>query len=179
MSKPRLIIFEGHDQTGKHTLLNYIKEKNPSFYLYKQKTSEEQGVDYRDKEKYEAWLYSYIKNQIEELKEISKNNDTIIMTRLIISDNVYSDCFGRNHIVEPNFKEDIYSFFDVKTITILWKNYEQYLQRVRKTGGYIQYDCTEFYRIKELYEKYSSKEDTIYITNNLSTEEIYNILFNG
>jgi len=173
MSKPKLIIFEGHDQTGKDTLINYIKNIHPEFYLYKQKTSEEQGVDYRDKVKYEEWLYKYIKSQIEELKDISKNNSTIIMTRLLLSDNVFSDCFGRNHIVEKNFKDDLYSFFDVKNITILWSDYSEYLKRVKASNGYIQYEEDEFNKIKSLYEKYSSKDEIIYITHNMSTENIY------
>lgn len=171
--KPKLIIFEGHDQTGKDTLINYIKSKHPDFYLYKQKTSEEQGIDYRDKKQYEKWLYNYIDNQIKELKEISKEHKTIIMTRLLLSDNVFSDCFGRSHIVENNFKEDLYDFFDVINITILWDNYDEYLSRVKSSNGYIQYSEEEFNKIKELYEKYSN--DIIYIKHNLKTEEIYNL----
>ena len=171
--KPRLIIFEGHDQTGKDTLINYIKNIHTDFYLYKQKTSEEQGVDYRDKIKYEEWLYRYIDSQIKELKELSKNNSTIIMTRLLLSDNVFSDCFGRHHIVEKNFKDELYSFFDVKNITILWKNYSEYLKRVKATNGYIQYDENEFNKIKSLYEKYSSNDEIIYITHDMSTKDIY------
>lgn len=176
MTKPNLIIFEGHDQTGKDTLIKYISTKNPSIYLYKQKTSEEQGVDYRDKEAYEKWLYNYIDKQIDELIELSKTHQNIMMTRLLLSDNVFSDVFGRSHVVEKNFKEKLYDNFNVINITILWKDYDEYLKRVKSSNGYIQYEELEFYAIKSLYELYSKSEEKFYITADMSTEYIYDKL---
>ena len=103
MNKPYLIVIEGQDRTGKDTLINNLVEKY-GFYCYKQQEHEKTGVDYRNKEQYEKWVYNHIDKIYNDLLEISKTNKIILLSRLWISDNVYSDLFGRNHIVEKYFK---------------------------------------------------------------------------
>ena len=172
VDKPTLIILEGQDQTGKDTILDMLDD----VYVYKQKTSEQQGVNYKDKVEYEKWIKQYISDTLNELKDLSKHHNKIAMTRLVMSDNVFSDCFGRSHIVEDNFYDDIHSFFNVKTVCVLWDNYQSYLNRISSCNTYKQYEEDMFNKIKERYLYYANKEPqcvVMEINDKQSKQEVY------
>lgn len=175
--KTTLIILEGQDRTGKDTVLNFMKDKWFA-YAYKQPTSEEIGIPYKDnKETYQKWLLSYIGNQIEELKELSEKYSVIAMTRLLTSDNVFSEMFGRDNIVEKTYKEEIYKNFDVIEVCLLWESYEAYLKRLIKIREPVQYLEKDFLRIKTLFLKHSPEGTPIILVNNeTKTEDLYNYI---
>lgn len=170
--KPTLIVLEGQDQTGKDTLLDMICDNNPNLYWYKQKTHEETGTDYRKKNDYEAWLKDYIGEQLDELIEIGQEHSIILMTRLLISDNVYSDLFGRSHIVETYYKDKIYNNFNVLTSCLLWDTYDDYIKRISQYTNDVEYKKDEFEKTKNLYQKYVGPNDIIYIKDDTTRQQV-------
>lgn len=172
--KPILIVIEGQDRTGKDTILDNIKSFNPEIYIYKQKSHEDTGVDYRNKEEYEQWVLNHVNNQLDEMIYLSKYHKIIACTRLVLSDNVYSDLFGREHIVENNLTDKINQNFDIKTFILLWDNFEDYKKRVDGLQEELEYEKDEFNRTKELYLKYAKVTDKILlIENSTSKTNVY------
>lgn len=175
MNKPYLIVIEGQDRTGKDTLINNLVEKY-GFYCYKQQEHEKTGVDYRNKEQYEKWVYNHINKIYNDLLEISKTNNIILLSRLWISDNVYSDLFGRNHIVEKYFKDKFKDKFNIKTFILLWENFDNYTTRLQNINENIEYEVDEFNHTIELYKKYGTEQDKFLIIENTTSKN--NILNN-
>lgn len=175
MNKPYLIVIEGQDRTGKDTLINNLVEKY-GFYCYKQQEHEKTGVDYRNKEQYEKWVYNHINKIYNDLLEISKTNKIILLSRLWISDNVYSDLFGRNHIVEKYFKDKFKDKFNIKTFILLWEDFDNYTTRLQNINENIEYEVDEFNHTIELYKKYGTEQDKFLIIENTTSKN--NILNN-
>ena len=175
MNKPYLIVIEGQDRTGKDTLINNLVEKY-GFYCYKQQEHEKTGVDYRNKEQYEKWVYNHIDKIYNDLLEISKTNKIILLSRLWISDNVYSDLFGRNHIVEKYFKYKFKDKFNIKTFILLWEDFDNYTTRLQNINENIEYEVDEFNHTIELYKKYGTEQDKFLIIENTTSKN--NILNN-
>lgn len=175
MNKPYLIVIEGQDRTGKDTLINNLVEKY-GFYCYKQQEHEKTGVDYRNKEQYEKWVYNHINKIYNDLLEISKTNKIILLSRLWISDNVYSDLFGRNHIVEKYFKDKFKDKFNIKTFILLWEDFDNYITRLQNINENIEYEVDEFNHTIELYKKYGTEQDKFLIIENTTSKN--NILNN-
>lgn len=175
MNKPYLIVIEGQDRTGKDTLINNLVEKY-GFYCYKQQEHEKTGVDYRNKEQYEKWVYNHIDKIYNDLLEISKTNKIILLSRLWISDNVYSDLFGRNHIVEKYFKDKFKDKFNIKTFILLWEDFDNYITRLQSINENIEYEVDEFNHTIELYKKYGTEQDKFLIIENTTSKN--NILNN-
>lgn len=175
MDKPYLIVIEGQDRTGKDTLINNLVNQY-GLYRYKQGAHEETGVDYRNKEQYEKWVYNHINTIYTNLLEISKTNKIILLSRLWISDNVYSDLFGRNHIVDKYFKEKFKDTFNIKTFVLLWEDFDNYKSRVDIINEDLEYEVDEFNRTIELYKKYVEENDKILIIENTTSAK--NILNN-
>lgn len=172
--KPYLIVIEGQDRTGKDTLINNLVDKY-NLYVYKQKPHEKTGVDYRNKEQYEKWVYNHIDTIYNDLIEISKNEKIILLSRLWISDNVYSDLFGRNHIVEKYFKDKFKDTFNVKTFVLLWQDFDNYIKRLNFINEEVEYEVVEFNKTIDLYKKYVEENDKILVIENCtSTDNILN-----
>lgn len=174
-NKPFLIIIEGQDRTGKDTLINNLVNKY-NLYVYKQNPHEKTGVDYRNKEQYEKWVYNHIDTIYNNLLEISKTENIILLSRLWISDNVYSDLFGRNHIVEKYFKDKFKDTFNIKTFVLLWEDFDNYKQRLSYINEDIEYQVDEFNKTIELYKKYAEEQDKVLIIENTTSQN--NILNN-
>ena len=111
-----------------------------------------------------------------DLLEISKTNKIILLSRLWISDNVYSDLFGRNHIVEKYFKDKFKDKFNIKTFILLWENFDNYITRLQNINENIEYEVDEFNHTIELYKKYGTEQDKFLIIENTTSKN--NILNN-
>lgn len=144
----RLIVIEGFDRCGKDSLLEDL-EKEGYCVLY----NDLEGLPKYDKEESDflTWLRSYVTKQIEILNKMFDAHDTIVMSRFIISDEVYSTLFNREHTVEKligNLRKDV----DIEFFCMLFMNYREYLKRLKMIGEETQYDCQDFARINNLYE---------------------------
>ena len=145
-----LFVIEGFDRAGKDTLMNDLSKLNlNNTYVLKNDLT---GLPKYDKEQgdFLIWLDRFISNFINEINEAFKKYDNVIVTRLIISDEVYSNLFNRkhtviNHINKLNKNVEIYNY------CLLFSNYEEYLKRVNKIGANIQYLEYEFNKINDLY----------------------------
>lgn len=183
--KTKLIILEGFDRIGKDSLLSEFKKsfralnnKDNSCYAYIQ--SPKDLPNYRvEKEKFVSWLKDYLKDQAEELVLDSLDYDNILMTRLFVSDYVYGRLFAREPIAESQ-RYYLSRYFDFETILLLWKNYDEYLKRVKSCNEEIEYSKEEFEKIQKFYLKGLSIEPgnhhIIYVTENQSKEEIYDLV---
>ena len=93
----RLIVIEGFDRSGKDTLMKDLFDMNlPNTYIY---FNDLEGLPKYDKEQgdFLVWLNNFIYTQINTINELFDKYDTVIMTRLLISDEVYSLLFNREH----------------------------------------------------------------------------------
>lgn len=173
--KIKLICIEGHDRTGKETLMNMLDFND--FLIYKQKSSEEEGVDYKDPEKYEEFVRNHVRKVLDDLYTMSKLNGTdrpIVLTRLWLSDNVFADLFGRNHVVEKYFLREIEANFDVTNYIMLWRNYEEYETRVKMINDTLDFTQKEFDDIVSNFNQYKKSTDYIRLIDATDTpEDIY------
>ena len=98
-----------------------------------------------------------------------------MLSRLWISDNVYSDLFGRNHIVEKYFKDKFKDTFNVKTFVLLWQDFDNYIKRLNFINEEVEYEVVEFNKTIDLYKKYVEENDKILVIENCtSTDNILN-----
>ncbi len=174
-NKIKLIVLEGHDRTGKDTLLDMLDFND--FLVYKQKSSEEEGVDYKNPKVYEEWMKKNIRKVLNDLYVMNELNGTdrpIVMTRLLLTDNVFADLYNREHIVEKWFKEEIDNNFDCINYIMLWRNYDEYKFRMRKIGKTIDFNKEEFEEITKKFVTYKDKSDLICeIDDDNTKDEIY------
>ena len=147
----RLIIIEGFDRSGKDTLMKDLNKLNlTNTYIY---FNDLEGLPKYDKEQdsFLNWLNKFIQRQVNDLNKLFDTYDTIIMTRLLISDEVYSTLFNREHTTIKYMKllrKDI----EIYNYCILFDNYNEYLKRLDKINDkYVQYNHREFDAINQLY----------------------------
>ena len=148
MSK-KLIVIEGFDRCGKDTLMSDLLNLHNDFYIYGNDLT---GLPKYDKEQEEflVWLNKFINKQVNDLNELFKTHDTIVMCRLLISDEVYSTLFNREHTTIKYMDQ----LKDVEIIhyCLLFKNFDEYCDRLKKIGDEnIQYDYENFNKINQLY----------------------------
>lgn len=150
----RLIVIEGFDRCGKDTLLEdlekYCKQKYlKEVYVFK---NDLEGLPKYDKEQGEflVWLNKYIEKQVNRLNELFETYDTVVMSRFLISDMVYSELFKREHTVikyMEKLKPVMYYNY-----CMLFRNYDEYLKRLEILKDKdIQYTKEEFDQIKQYY----------------------------
>lgn len=168
----KLIVVEGFDRCGKDTLLDDLKNQDTNFYVYIEPLV---GLPKYDKEQgdFLVWLNQFISCQVRELNKLFKTYDTVVMCRLIVSDEVYSTMFNREHTVEKYLSQ--IECDEICNYCMLFKDYDEYLKRLALIGDTnIQYDRTEFDRINELYINILSKfSGTIkYIYSDTSREDV-------
>lgn len=170
--KIKLIVLEGHDRTGKETIMDMVDFND--FLVYKQKSSEEEGVDYKDPEKYEEFVRNHVRKVLDDLYTMSKLNGTdrpIVLSRLWLSDNVFADLYGRNHVVEKYFMREIEANFDVVNYIMLWRNYEEYKTRVQMINGSLDFPPQEFDDIVSNFNQYKTYKDYIRLIDATDTKE--------
>ena len=145
----KLIVIEGFDRCGKDTLMSDLSNLNNDFYVYRNDLT---GLPKYDKEQEDflVWLNKFINGQVNDLNELFKTHNTIVMCRLLISDEVYSTLFNREHTTIKYMDK----LKDVEIIhyCLLFKDYNEYCGRLKKIGDdHIQYNYEDFNRINQLY----------------------------
>lgn len=146
----KLIVIEGFDRCGKDTLMqDLIKEDLPNTFIY---LNDLEGLPKYDKEQNDflVWLNKFIDTQVKTINKLFDRYDTVIMTRFLMSDEVYSNLFNREHTVIKyldNLRTDIY----IVNFCILFKDYNEYLNRITHIKETIQYSKEDFNKINELY----------------------------
>ena len=178
MDKIRLICLEGHDRSGKGTLLENLKAHFNGFLVYNPVSVEKEKVDYKDPKKFEEWIRKTIRKVLDDLYTMSKLNGTdrpIVMDRLILTDNVFADLFGREHIVEKYFGKEIETNFNLTNYIMLWRNSKEYVDRVKLLGENQDFTEKEIDNITSLFNHYKKKDDIVRLIDNIdSPEEIFN-----
>lgn len=85
--------------------------------------------------------------------------------------------FGREHILENTVNESNLLDGDVelKTFLLLWKNYGEYLKRVKASGSEVEYTEEEFKRVQKLMLKEARKlkGKVMRITHETTKDEIF------
>ena len=145
----KLIVVEGFDRCGKDTLLEDI-EKNDIFVF----RNDLAGLPKYDKEQddFLKWLDSFIEFQVNHLNELFKTHDKIVLTRFIISDEVYSTLFNRKHTV-MNYLHKLDKQVEIHNYCLLFYSYNEYLKRLDMLGEQTQYNEKDFNEINGLYER--------------------------
>lgn len=173
----KLIVIEGFDRSGKDTLLSDLSNLNNDFYVY---NNDLIGLPKYDKEQDEflVWLNKFIDKQISDLNELFKTNDTIVMGRLLISDEVYSTLFNREHTTIKYM--DKLENVEIINYCLLFKNFEEYCDRLKKIGDTnIQYNQEDFNKINQLYiDKLENSKYKYYVNYIHSYTSKRNILEN-
>ena len=163
----RLIVIEGFDRCGKDTLMNDLYNLSlPNTYIY---FNNLEGLPKYNKEQenFLVWLNRFVNTQINTINELFNKYDTVIMTRLIVSDEVYSTLFNREHTTIKylkNLREDIELF----NYCLLFESYNEYLKRLQILNDLtIQYNENDFNKINNLYkdiiEKLNYKSNINYV----------------
>lgn len=145
--KRRLICIEGFDRTGKDTLLRRIGvEWYRDVILYEQPQVEDTGFDYRDSEAFSGYLKKHFARVVSDLKDLLSKPRCVMMTRFLVSDNTYSQVFGREHLLENAVREAdlLDADLEFKTFLLLWKSYDEYLKRAEASGSRVEYTEEEF-----------------------------------
>lgn len=170
--KIKLVVLEGHDRTGKDTLMNMLDFND--FLVYKQPETEAQDTDYKNPEKFEAFMVKWIRKVLDDLYTMSKLNGTdrpIVMSRLWLTDNVFADLYNRNHVVEKYFMREIESNFDVVNYIMLWRNYEEYKARVEIINGSLDFTPQELDDITSNFNQYKKSADYVRLIDASDTKE--------
>ena len=159
--RKRLVVVEGFDRTGKDTLIRSFLDKHSDAKQYIQPTSESVGISYRDVHAFEDYLSDHYREVVDNIIKMSKEEsvNTIITTRLFVSDMAYSKLFERKYQFGPIAEEkELKKFCEPICFCILWKNYDEYLKRVAKCeDSVIEYSEKEFYELQGLFEDAMAK----------------------
>ena len=149
-----LIVIEGHDRTGKGELMRSLKNDD-RFVIYEQPETEDQDTDYKDPSKFEPFMVKWIRKVLDDLYTIHRGNPNkiIVMTRLIYTDNVFSQLYHRKPIVKNYYEREIETNFNIYTIFMFWVDYQEYLNRMKRIGGKVQFTKDELDEILKLYMK--------------------------
>lgn len=171
----RLIVIEGFDRSGKDTLMQDLGNSDlPNTWVY---FNDLEGLPKYDKEQddFLVWLNKLIQMQVNKLNELFDKYDNVIMTRFIVSDEVYSTLFNREHTVIKyigQLRKDV----QIINYCLLFNTWTDYLKRLELLEVYeAQYDNSNFYEINNLYKneliKYKGSR-IFYIKYNTSKLEI-------
>ena len=152
--KINLIVIEGHDRTGKGELMRSLKNDD-RFIIYEQPETEDQDTDYKDPSKFEPFMVKWIRKVLNDLYTIHRSNPDkiIVMTRLIYTDNVFSQIYHRKPIVKNYYEREIETNFNIYTIFMFWVDYQEYLNRMKRINGKVQFTKDELDEILKLYMK--------------------------
>lgn len=162
LSKIRLICLDGGDRCGKDEVMSHLDPNK--FIVYKQPETEAQDTDYKNPEKFKVFMLKYIRKVLNDLYTLSKmnpNKKPIVMSRLLLCDNVFSDIYGREHVVEKYFGREIATNFDITNYIMLFADYDEYVNRIKIINGTIDFDKEELDNIAKLYYKYKQDNDMV------------------
>lgn len=156
--KARLWMIEGFDRTGKDTMLDMIHKDMESegrlcecVYVQHNYEGDDPQPDYRKTEIYLPWLNRYLRAQANDLVKIAlTGKEDVYMTRLFISDFVYSSLFGRP-LTAIKFQRYLSRYFTLNVIALSWRSYEEYLERCKKSGDEIEYSEEEWKEVDSLF----------------------------
>lgn len=175
-SKIRIIALDGHDRSGKDEIMNKLDFND--FLVYKQPETEAQDTDYKNPEKFKQFMLKYIRKVLDDLYTMSTLNGTdrpIVMSRLLLCDNVFSDIYGREHVVEKYFGNEINTNFNITNYIMLFKDYEEYRKRIEIINGTLDFNKDELDNITKLYYHYKNDNDIVkLISASDSKEKEYN-----
>lgn len=171
--KINLIVIEGHDRTGKGELMRSLKNDD-RFIIYEQPETEDQDTDYKDPSKFEPFMVKWIRKVLNDLYTIHRSNPDkiIVMTRLIYTDNVFSQIYHRKPIVKNYYEREIETNFNIYTIFMFWVDYQEYLNRMKRINGKVQFTKDELDEILKLYMKEilnNAESKPISSTNSMSS----------
>lgn len=180
-SKIRLICLDGGDRCGKDEVMSHLDPNK--FIVYKQPETEAQDTDYKNPEKFKAFMLKYIRKVLDDLYTLSKMNDNkkpIVMSRLLLCDNVFSDIYGREHVVEKYFGREIATNFDITNYIMLFADYNEYVNRIKIINGTIDFNKEELDNIAKLYYKYKQDNDIVKLiyANDSKEKELNDFLEN-
>ncbi len=173
----KLIVIEGQDRVGKDYLFDKLKSSSLSNELkFYQRPFPPNKPSYRTNPKeFKKWADSYITAQANEL---AKKNENVIMVRFLLSELVYSSIFKRSTIAHELLSE-IKKHFEVYHLVLLFKNYEEYLQRLLQIGEPVEYQEDEFNKVIKQYEiaaSHSSDHFKIYRTSKVDIGDVQNTI---
>lgn len=175
-SKIRIIALDGHDRSGKDEIMNKLDFND--FLVYKQPETEAQDTDYKNPEKFKQFMLKYIRKVLDDLYTMSTLNGTdrpIVMSRLLLCDNVFSDIYNREHVVEKYFGNEINTNFNITNYIMLFKDYEEYKKRIEIINGTLDFNKDELDNITKLYYHYKNDNDIVkLISASDSKEKEYN-----
>ena len=151
-------MIEGFDRTGKDTMLDMIHKDMESegrlcecVYVQHNYEGDDPQPDYRKTEIYLPWLNRYLRAQANDLVKIAlTGKEDVYMTRLFISDFVYSSLFGRQ-LTAIKFQRYLSRYFTLNVIALSWRSYEEYLERCKKSGDEVEYSEEEWKEVDSLF----------------------------
>jgi len=172
MRKTKLIVLEGEDRVGKEHLLEEIRARHPELFCYP--VIDLSGVpNYEKTMDFVEYLKVFMRKQLDYLKEMAKTHDTIVLIRYIVSDEVFSELFGRQHIMHDLYLKEIEENFEIQNYCIVWKDYAEYLGRLKQIDEDVQYSKEELDKITELFLKNLKDGDKVlYITHTHTFEDV-------
>lgn len=172
--KCQLNIIEGFDRIGKDSFLANLSEKsykNGAVYIQHPVNL----PSYRkEQDEFVKWLKIYLEKQANDLIKLS-NYSAVTMTRLFVSDAVYGHLFARKPIAE-HVRRRLARYFDFNSISLIWKDFQNYVQRCEFVNEELEYSEEEFERIQNLYRIETKKENIIEVEHSMSREDLYNEL---
>lgn len=176
MDTIHLIDIEGFDRVGKDTLLNNLSNL-PGLEIYRQPPVESFGVDYRDTKRFEPILREHFKKVISDLQKFD-GSKPVILSRFLLSDNVYSHMFIRERILEQEFNK-VKDKFKLTTVLLLWDSFNDYVERVKASGSVLEYEEDEFKYIQHYFERYLEGDYAILNVKHSDTEQdVFNRFLN-
>lgn len=174
LKRSKLIVIEGQDRCGKNTLIDDICNKYDDICYYKRKMGDEK-VDYSNNS-CERYLFREYSSMLNEMIQLAKKYDYIIVDRTLLSDCVFADKNGRKHMFESYFMQSFNYYFDIRIIVLLFNSYDEYLMRLEMINEDVEFSEQQFNDIHILFEKYANKYNSniIYIYANNTRDEILN-----
>ena len=169
-----LNIIEGFDRIGKDSFLSNLSDKaykNGAVYIQHPVNL----PSYRkEPEEFVKWLKIYLEKQANDLIKLS-DYPAVTMTRLFVSDAVYGHLFDRKPVAE-HVRRRLSRYFDFNSISLIWKDFPNYVQRCEFVNEELEYSEEEFERIQNLYRIETKKENIIEVEHSMSREDLYDEL---
>ena len=169
-----LNIIEGFDRIGKDSFLSNLSDKaykNGAVYIQHPVNL----PSYRkEPEEFVKWLKIYLEKQANDLIKLSEY-PAVTMTRLFVSDAVYGHLFDRKPVAE-HVRRRLSRYFDFNSISLIWKDFSNYVQRCEFVNEELEYSEEEFERIQNLYRIETKKENIIEVEHSMSREDLYDEL---
>ena len=151
-----------------------MKNRFDDFLVYNPVSAEKERVDYKNPQKFEEWIRKTIRKVLDDLYTMSKLNGTnrpIVMDRLLLTDNVFADLFDREHVVEKYFGREIEANFKLTNYIMLWRNPEEYKDRVNLLKENQDFTEKEIDNILSLFNEYKKSDDIVKLIDNTDTPE--------